>query len=85
MDIALNKNEHDAGEDVVFVEDSAVEGQLGLASGLMLSGAMESAGAAESVGTGATVGALLPDGVLVHAPTRTAAPRMKMAMRDFKT
>ena len=44
-----------------------------------------SAGAAETVGSGAIVGALLPDGLLVHAPTRTAAPRMKMAMRDFKT
>jgi len=44
-----------------------------------------SAGAAESVGTGASDGALLPDGVLVHAPTRKAAPRMAIAIRDFKT
>ena len=59
--------------------------QLGLASGLRLSGAIESAGAALSVGRGASVGALLAPVVLLHAPRRTAAPRMRIARTDFKT
>ncbi|MFL5669953.1 MAG: hypothetical protein ACJ77U_11245 [Chloroflexota bacterium] len=82
----MNERERDAPEGIAFDCSEDSEDQLGLALAPVSTLGAASLGAASwldsVVGTGATEGPVLDDDEL-QAPTKRAAPRMRIATRDF--